>query len=366
MSMSDNWKTPGAPSSPWGDDRPGLTPADDGLPPAADPLDEADAPYGARAGEPVGDGKSWRLLEKTLLASVQEQRRARRWGIFFKLLTFVWLFGLLLLWAPWSSLGGSGSTAPHTALVELRGVIADETPASADNLVEGLRDAFEDPKSKAVVLRINSPGGSPVQAGYVYDEIRRLRAQHPDIKLYAVITDLGASGAYYIASAADAIYADKASLVGSIGVTAAGYGFVGTMEKLGVERRSYTSGEHKAFLDPFSPQKPDETAFWQGVLDTTHRQFIAMVKQGRGERLKDKDHPELFSGLVWTGEQAVGLGLVDALGSASSVARDVVGQEKLVDYTVQESPLDRFSKRIGTGVAERLSLWMGLQGPTLR
>lgn len=209
--------------------------------------------------------KSWRLLEKTLLAGVQEQRRARRWGIFFKLLAFVYLFGLLALFTPMMDVDKAASrSASHTALVEVRGMIADEEPASADNIVKSLRDAFKDAKTKAVIMRINSPGGSPVQSGYVYDEIRRLRAEYPAIKLYAVIADLGASGAYYIASAADEIYADKASLVGSIGVTAAGYGFVGTMEKLGVERRTYTAGEHKAFLDPFSPQKPEETAFWQG------------------------------------------------------------------------------------------------------
>jgi hypothetical protein len=177
-----------------------------------------------------------------------------------------------------------------------------------------------------------------------------------------VISDLGASGAYYIASAADQIYADKASLVGSIGVTAAGYGFVGTMEKLGVERRTYTSGEHKSFLDPFQPQKPDETAFWQGVLDTTHKQFINSVKQGRGDRLKDKEHPELFSGLVWSGEQALPLGLIDGLGNASSVARDVIGEKELVDFTVQESPFDRFSKKLGASVAEQLAMWMGSMG----
>jgi len=254
----------------------------------------------------------------------------------------------------------------HTALVEVRGMIADQEPASADNIIKSLREAFKDSKTKAVVMRINSPGGSPVQSGYVYDEIRRLRAEYPAIKLYAVIADLGASGAYYIASAADEIYADKASLVGSIGVTAAGYGFVGTMEKLGVERRTYTAGEHKAFLDPFSPQKPEETAFWQGVLNTTHQQFIAMVKQGRGERLKDKEHPELFSGLVWSGEQAKELGLVDGMGSASYVAREIVGEKDLVDFTVQESALDRFSKRVGASVAERLAMWMGFQGPQLR
>ena len=311
--------------------------------------------------------KSWKLLEKTLLAGIQEQRRARRWGIFFKLLTFVYLFGILALFLLLTDMDKAASrSASHTALVEVRGVIADQEAASADNIIKGLREAFKDPKTKAVVLRINSPGGSPVQAGYVYDEIRRLRGEHPQIKLYAVITDLGASGAYYIASAADEIYADKASLVGSIGVTAAGYGFVGAMEKLGVERRAYTSGEHKAFLDPFSPEKPEETKFWQGVLDTTHQQFIAMVKQGRGERLKGKEHPELFSGLIWSGEQAQALGLVDGLGSASYVARDIVGEKELVDFTVQESPFDRFSKRIGASVAEHLAMWMGFQGLQLR
>lgn len=311
--------------------------------------------------------KSWKLLEKTLLASVQEQRRARRWGIFFKLLTFLYLFGILFLFSPLAKMekGTVGGTG-HTALVEVRGVIADKEEASADNIIGSLRAAFKDPKTKAVVLRINSPGGSPVQAGYVYDEIRRLRGEYPQIKLYAVITDLGASGAYYIASAADQIYADKASLVGSIGVTAAGYGFVGAMEKLGVERRTYTAGEHKAFLDPFQPQKPEETAFWQGVLDTTHKQFIASVKQGRGERLKDKEHPELFSGLIWSGEQAVDLGLVDALGSAGYVAREVVGEKDLVDFTIEESPFDRFSKRLGASVAKHLAMWMGFQGPSLR
>ena len=313
------------------------------------------------------DDKSWKLLEKTLLASVQEQRRSRRWGIFFKLLTFVYLLGMLVLFSPLVDMEKTATRgSSYTALIEVRGVIADKESASADNIVTSLRTAFEDPKVKGVILRINSPGGSPVQSGYVYDEIRRLRALHPQIKLYAVISDLGASGAYYIASAADQIYADKASLVGSIGVTAAGYGFVGTMEKLGVERRAYTSGEHKAFLDPFSPEKPEETRFWQGVLDTTHQQFIAMVKQGRGERLKDKEHPELFSGLVWSGEQAKALGLVDGLGSASYVAREIVGEKELVDFTVQESPFDRFSKRVGASVAEHLAMWMGFQGPQLR
>lgn len=313
-----------------------------------------------------GDGKSWRLLEKTLLAGIQEQRRSRRWGIFFKLLTFVYLFVALVLLAPVPALREAAHGGAHTALIEIHGMIADEEPASADNIVTSLRAAFKDKQTKGVVLRINSPGGSPVQSGYIYDEIHRLRGKYPEVKVYAVISDLGASGAYYIASAADAIYADKASLVGSIGVTAASFGFVETMGKLGVERRVYTAGEHKAFLDPFQPQKEDEVRFWRGVLDVTHRQFIESVKRGRGDRLKDAEHPELFSGLVWSGEQAVQLGLVDGLGSASYVAREVIGEEELVDFTVHESPFDRFAKKIGTSVAERLALWMGFQGPVLR
>lgn len=310
---------------------------------------------------------SWKLLEKTLLAGVQEQRRARRWGIFFKSLTFIYLFGALLMFSPLLRMG-DGKTAgdSHTAVINVRGMIADEESASADNIVGALREAFDDPATKGVVLRINSPGGSPVQSGYIYDEIRRLRGEYPDTKLYAVITDLGASGAYYIASAADEIYADKSSLVGSIGVTAATFGFVDTMEKLGVERRVYTSGEHKAFLDPFQPEKPEESEFWRSVLATTHRQFIDSVKQGRGERLQIAEHPELFSGLIWSGEQALELGLVDGLGSTSYVAREVIGEDDLVDFTVKDSALDRFTKKLGASVGAQLAMWMGFQGPQLR
>lgn len=315
----------------------------------------------------AGEEKSWKLLEKTLLAGVQEQRRARRLGIFFKSLMFLYLFATLALFVPMLDLRkGAASSGSHTALVELRGMIADQESASADNIVGSLRAAFEDDKTKGVILRINSPGGSPVQSGYVYDEIRRLRAEYPAIKLYAVISDLGASGAYYIASAADEIYADKASLVGSIGVTATGFGFVGVMDKLGVDRRVYTSGEHKAFLDPFQPQKEEETQFWKGVLEITHQQFIDSVRKGRGERLKVTEHPELFSGLIWSGEQALQLGLVDALGNTSYVAREVIGEKNLVDFTVQDSPFDRFAKKLGASVAEHLALWMGFQGPVLR
>ncbi|QGZ31935.1 S49 family peptidase [Stutzerimonas stutzeri] len=321
--------------------------------------------------EPVNEQKedrnSWKLLEKTLLAGVQEQRRARRWGIFFKLLTFAYLFVALLIFSPLLQFGDTKrASSGHTAVINVRGMIADEEPASADNIVGALRAAFEDAGTKGVVLRINSPGGSPVQSGYIYDEIRRLRGEYPAVKVYAVITDLGASGAYYIASAADEIYADKSSLVGSIGVTAATFGFVETMDKLGVERRVYTSGEHKAFLDPFQPEKPEETEFWRGVLGTTHRQFIDSVKQGRGDRLQVAEHPELFSGLIWSGEQALELGLIDGLGSTSYVAREVIGEQELMDFTVKDSPLDRFTKKLGASIASQLAMWMGYQGPQLR
>ena len=311
------------------------------------------------------DRKAWQLLEKTLLASVQEQRRSRRWGIFFKSLTFLYLIGALFLLSPLSKLDGAAATGkPHTALIEVRGTIADRQEASADNLVTSLRRAFKDEQTRAVVLRINSPGGSPVQSGYVYDEIKRLRALHLDTPVYAVIADIGASGAYYIAAAADEIYADKASLVGSIGVTAAGFGFVDTLDKLGIERRTYTAGEHKAFLDPFQPEREDEREFWQSVLQTTHQQFIEQVQKGRGERLKD--HPDLFSGLVWSGEQALELGLVDGLSSASAVARDLVGTEEMVDFTHRESPFQRFSRQLGTSIGNTLAMHLGIAEPRLR
>lgn len=314
------------------------------------------------------DRKAWQLLDKTLQASIQEQRRSRRWGIFFKSLTFLYLIGAFLIFSPWGGGDGASTTEPHTAVVELRGAIADLEEASADNLVTSLRRAFEDKHTKGVVLRINSPGGSPVQSGYVYDEIKRLRGKYPDIKLYAVIADIGASGAYYIAAAADEIYADKASLVGSIGVTAAGFGFVGTLDKLGVERRTYAAGEHKTFLDPFQPEKAGEREFWQSVLNNTHQQFIDQVKAGRGDRLGD--HPDLFSGLVWSGEQALELGLIDGLASTSSVARDIIGAEETVDFTHRESPLARFTRQLGASMgaafAKQLELASTAPAPVLR
>ncbi|HJE67613.1 S49 family peptidase, partial [Pseudomonas oryzihabitans] len=221
-------------------------------------------------------------------------------------------------------------------------------------------------RAKAVVLKINSPGGSPVQAGQVFDEIKRQRGLHPKVPVYAVIEDLGASGAYYIAAAADEIVADKASLVGSIGVTAASFGFVDLMNRVGVERRAYTSGAHKAFLDPFQPKNPEETVFWNDVLKQTHQQFIQSVKTGRGDRLKDADHPELFSGLIWTGEQAKQLGLIDKLGDVDYVARDLVGATSQVDFTVKDNAFDRFAKRLGASAAQQLSMALGFSGVSLR
>jgi protease-4 len=242
----------------------------------------------------------------------------------------------------------------HTALVDIRGVISMETEANADYIASGLRAAFEDKNTAGVILRINSPGGSPVQSGYVNDEIRRLRLKYPDIPLYAVIGDLCASGGYYIASAADQIYADKASLVGSIGVIMSGFGFVESIKKLGVERRVRHAGKNKAFLDPFSPQKEEDVAHIDELLDDIYQQFIETVKQGRGDRLvKDE---KIFSGLIWTGEQSLELGLVDALGSSSYVAREVIGVEDIVDFTYRENYLDRFAGSLGASIVNSIEM----------
>ncbi len=296
--------------------------------------------------------KEWRLIEKMLMNSVSEQKKARRWGIFFKFLTFAYLFLLLIIMVrPGFDSGVGLSSSPHTALIDIQGVVAASEDANADLIVGSLRKAFEEEQAKAIVLRINSPGGSPVQAGYIYDEIVRLRLEYPDKKVYAVIADIGASGGYYIAAAADEIYADKASLVGSIGVTASGFGFVETMDKLGVERRIFTAGEHKTFLDPFLPVNEDERVFWQEVLNTTHRQFIEQVENGRGERLKKGD-PLLYSGVVWSGEQALELGLVDGLGSSSYVAREIVGYKDIVNYTARPNRLDELFNKLGTSLGK--------------
>ena len=298
---------------------------------------------------------SWEREVVTQLAesSLREQRRARRWGIFFKALTFAYI-GVILFMLGDASLSKVNLNEKHTALVELSGVIADKEEASADSIVTALRAAFENENSAGVILRINSPGGSPVQSGYIYDEIRRLREENPDTPLYAVITDICASGGYYIAAAADKIYADKASIVGSIGVRMDNFGFVDAMEKLGVERRTLTAGENKALLDPFLPENEKAKAHMQTMLSEIHQQFIDAVKQGRGDRL-DTSVDGIFSGLIWTGEAAVDIGLIDELASASHVAREVIGEETIVDYTVKEDILERFAERLGSTVAQVIS-----------
>lgn len=288
------------------------------------------------------------LVAQLTRAYLDDRKRERRWRIFFRLswllLGIVFVVVMLVQGA-----AGTAPAGPHTALVEVRGEIALDAEASAENLLSALRNAFEDPGSQAVVLRINSPGGSPVQAGIINDEIRRLKALHGK-KVYAVIEEVCASGAYYIAVAADEIYVDKASIVGSIGVLMDSFGFTGLMERLGVERRLLTAGEHKGFLDPFSPQSEEEKAYAQALLDQIHQQFIAVVKEGRGERLKDS--AELFSGLFWNGEQAVKLGLVDRFGTLDYVAREVVKAEEVIDYTPHENVAERLIKRLGASIGE--------------
>jgi protease-4 len=303
------------------------------------------------------------LVSQIAREFLNEQRQARRWSIFFKVLLALYLLFFLLVYLADS--GGMGAASlpgdRHTALVDIEGVIASDAEASADHIVAGLRAAFESERTAGIIVRINSPGGSPVQSGYVYDEIRRLRKEHPDVPLYAVISDLCASGGYYIASAADKIYADKASIVGSIGVIMAGFGFVDAIEKLGIERRVRHAGDNKGFMDPFSPLREDDVKHVDEMLKTVHAQFMNVVKEGRGDRLKGDDR--VFSGLVWTGEQSLELGLIDGLGSPGYVAREIIGVEDIVDFTRRESYLDRFARQVGATLAQSLStaLRSGLQ-----
>ncbi|HSN41384.1 MAG TPA: S49 family peptidase [Burkholderiales bacterium] len=307
--------------------------------------------------ENSGDNWDRKILEKLALAAVQEQRRARHWGIFFKLLLFLYLFALLFIAMGWF---GKKETLPgkHTALVEIRGVIAADGTASADNVMAGLREAFKDSGTQGVILRINSPGGSPVQAGYINDEIKRLRTKYPRIPLYAVVEDMCASGGYYIAVAADRIYVDKASIIGSIGVLMDGFGFTGLMDKLGIERRLLAAGENKGFLDPFSPIRESQKEYAEKMLADIHQQFISVVRQGRGKRLKET--PEMFSGLLWIGQKSIDLGLADAMGSVDYVAREVIKAEDIVDYTPRENIAERVAKKFGAAMAETL---MRLAGP---
>ena len=306
--------------------------------PRRDPT--ADAPV-----DPRSDSRA-DSLERVLQELIRERRADRRWKGFFRLM---WLFvGIALVWTLTPTRGLSGAPAgPHTAMVDLRGELHTETMASADLVISALRDAFGNPDAKAVILRINSPGGSPVQAGIINDEIRRLREVHKK-KLYAVVEEICASGAYYVAVAADDIYVDKASLVGSIGVLMEGFGFSEIMGKLGIERRLITAGENKGMLDPFSPQSAKELEYAQAMINQIHQQFIEVVKEGRGARLKaDRD---TFSGLFWNGEEAVRLGLADALGGVDHVARDVVQAPDVVDYSPRENVAERLAKRFGASV----------------
>ena len=302
----------------------------------------------------VGSGENWerQVLERLVRSVLDEQRRTRNWGIFFKILGFIYLFALLFLGLGWIGGTDKALTGRHTALVDLNGVIAHDSPASAERINTGLQDAFKDRNTAGVIVRVNSPGGSPVQAGQINNEIRRLRGLHPQIPLYVVVEDICASGGYYVAVAADRIYVDPASVVGSIGVLMNGFGFTGTMEKLGVERRLITAGENKGFLDPFSPLNIQQKAYAEKMLTEIHRQFIDVVKQGRGDRLKPA--PELFSGLVWTGQKSIELGLADALGSVDYVAREVIKAEQVIDFTPKENLAERFARRFGGATAEAL------------
>ena len=288
-------------------------------------------------------------LEKLAFASLREQRAARRWKVALRLLWLAFLVTLVVLWLREVHTPQVTSSSPHTAVIEVRGEIADDAEANAPSIIASLQAAFDDPGAQGVILLINSPGGSPVQAGMVHDEILRLKALH-DKPVYAVVEETCASAAYYIAAAADNIYVDKASIVGSIGVLMNGFGFTGLMNRLGVERRLLTAGDNKGFMDPFSPMNEAQRAHAQALLDDIHAQFIAVVKAGRGERLKAG--PEVFSGLVWSGQKAVEMGLADELGSLEHVAREVLQAEEIMDYTEREGVAERLMRRFGAGVGE--------------
>ena len=292
------------------------------------------------------------LLEKFAFEALKEQRAKRRWGIFFKLAVLGYLVAVMALVGNWGA-AEKPTSGKHTALINLRGTIESEGDTSADKINGALQSAFEDKGTAGVILRINSPGGSPVQSGIVHDEIRRLRGKYPEIPLYVVVEDMCASGGYYIAAAADRIFVDKASIVGSIGVLMSGFGFTGTMEKLGVERRLLTAGPNKGFLDPFSPQDEKQNEHAHLLLSEVHKQFIEIVRQGRGKRLKEDELT--FSGLMWTGSQSIQMGLADDFGTVDSIARDVIKEENILDYSVKENIAERFAKRLGAEMGQSLA-----------
>lgn len=305
--------------------------------------------------EHVGSGHHWerRTLQKVLLEHIKEQRRARRWSIFFKLMIIIFIAFLIYNMFHKDLPQPISTSKDHTALIKVKGEIESEKEASAENIRDALHSAFKNKHVKGIVLEINSPGGSPVQARQVYEEIRSLRTQHPHVKVYAAIADLGASAAYLIASAADAIYADKTSLVGSIGVISDSFGFVELMKKVGIERRLYTSGKHKAFLDPFSPKKQDEVDFFDAQLKKVHEVFISNVREGRGTRLHETD--DIFSGYIWCGEDALALGLMDGYGDAHYIAKEIIHAPDMVDYTTSATLLDKLANRLGASVGQSLS-----------
>lgn len=310
---------------------------------------EQDSRTQAHAASVATTEPAWerKVLEDLVKETLKEKRSRRRWSIFFRCLGFAYVAWILIMLSGWE-FGGGSNAAPHTAIVSIEGEIGPGGDNSAENVVTALQSAFEDVGTKGVVLRINSPGGSPVQSGMVYDEIHRLRKLHPQIPLYVVVEDMCASGGYYIAAAADRIYVDKASIVGSIGVLMDGFGFTGAMDKLGVERRLLTAGENKGFLDPFSPQSDKQRDYAKALLADVHKQFIAAVREGRGTRLKET--PDMFSGLFWTGARSVEMGLADEYGTVDSVARDVIKAETLVDYTQHQNFAERFAKRFGAAM----------------
>ena len=338
-----------------------------GTPPNNHPAPDLWAQAATKTGASVSDpsrepGWERATLEKLAFSALNEQRSARRWKILFRLTWLVLIIALVFA-AMRQTSPSANKTSPHTAVVDIKGEIASGAEASAEFVVAAMRSALEDEGSQALVLLINSPGGSPVQAGIINDEIVRLKAKYKK-PIYAVVEETCASAAYYIAAAADDIYVDKASIVGSIGVLMDGFGFTGTMEKLGVERRLLTAGENKGFLDPFSPQTETQRAYAQTMLDQIHQQFIAVVKAGRGERLKAT--PETFSGLFWTGQQAIEIGLADKLGSLDYVAREVVKAEDIIDYTRRDNVAERLAKRFGAAMGIGAMQSLSASGPQLR
>src|SRR5688572_10137945 len=303
----------------------------------------------------MADNGQWErdLVTKLATAALKEQRRARRWGIFFKLLTFAYITFVLVWAVDWRGRADMTGGKKHTAMVEVNGVISAGSDASAERVNSALQAAFKDKNTQGVVVRINSPGGSPVQAQTIYDEMRRLRKKYPDIPLYAVVEDVCASGGYFVAAGADRIYVGKASIIGSIGVLMNGFGFTGLMDKLGVERRLITAGKNKGMLDPFSPVDESDVKYAREMVGDIHEQFVGVVREGRGKRLKDT--PEIFSGLIWTGQRSVDLGLADGFGSLEYVAREVVKAEVIRDFTITEGVLDKVAKRFGAAFAGALA-----------